>query len=539
MNTRSQIWIIFLTGVGIFLIYSCEKWDFEKASFIEVITVGSLEVGFNSSFLLGDVNGLHKAKITETGFVLSSVAHDEQSLRLDESGILLAVTPLTGDDMTNVNRAFAARATDLNEATKYFFRAYIRLETNEAAYGAIDSFQTSSLTISSPSIIKNFDGCSGEATISVNIAGAMLSPDNSYGIVWSENETDRNPNLASGTQKEATGIDPAGNFVVQMPVHCQTIYFLRGYYITAEGERYGPVKPFTTNAGGSWTPAGDFPEDFNRDLCFQSFSSHAHGFALGRNRTQTKMQLWKFNPENELWDLVSPPPSNTNCIYPTASVGSLLFETERGAFVKYESSDDLWIIVDPVISGGEGTVNLAGFSFLVDPFYYWGTGVNLNENVVYNTVFSAADGGTVLKLPDYPGGARQQTSYFILNGKGYVGLGQDNKGQFFKDFWALDFSNRSWFSVAGFTDEINSNNSFISNGKAYILTGYDVNDQPLPNFYEYDPEGDAWTRLADFGRGDGNADIGFAIDGVIYGGLGISTSGDVRREIWRYVEELR
>ncbi|MDH3652107.1 MAG: hypothetical protein OEQ53_20640 [Saprospiraceae bacterium] len=44
--------------------------------------------------------------------------------------------------------------------------------------------------------------------------------------------------------------------------------------------------------------------------------------------------------------------------------------------------------------------------------------------------------------------------------------------------------------------------------------------------------------LADFGQGDGNADIGFAVGGLIYGGLGIDANREVRREIYRYVPEL-
>ena len=167
--------------------------------------MGSLEVGFNSAFLLGDIQGLRNARITETGFVVSSETSDEQDLRLDQSGIYQAITPESMHNIVDQNRAFAARASELKEATRYFFRAYIKLEDNQTAYGAIDTFQTSSISISNPLMSKNFNGCSGAATITINISGVVPSPDNSYGIVWSNNGTDRNPTLASGTQKVIFG----------------------------------------------------------------------------------------------------------------------------------------------------------------------------------------------------------------------------------------------------------------------------------------------------------------------------------------------
>jgi len=84
-----------------------------------------------------------------------------------------------------------------------------------------------------------------------------------------------------------------------------------------------------------------------------------------------------------------------------------------------------------------------------------------------------------------------------LGNRGYVGLGQDLKGHFFKDFWALDFGTKSWSSIADFPDQIDAPINIIMNGKSYLLTGFDPDDTPIPNFYEYDPQLDQWNR---FGR---------------------------------------
>jgi len=63
-------------------------------------------------------------------------------------------------------------------------------------------------------------------------------------------------------------------------------------------------------------------------------------------------------------------------------------------------------------------------------------------------------------------------------------------------------------------------------GKGYVLTVSDKDGTPNPGFWEYDPTLNVWSRLTDFGHGDGNAVVGFAIDEVISGGLGISATGE-------------
>ncbi|MDH3651412.1 MAG: hypothetical protein OEQ53_17145, partial [Saprospiraceae bacterium] len=92
--TTVQFWItLLLSGMMVLIIPSCDKWDFDRTSFTQVITVGALEIGFNSAFLLGDIEGLKNAQVIETGFVFSSTADNEQNLRLDQEGVDLVTSP--------------------------------------------------------------------------------------------------------------------------------------------------------------------------------------------------------------------------------------------------------------------------------------------------------------------------------------------------------------------------------------------------------------------------------------------------------------
>jgi hypothetical protein len=227
------------------------------------------------------------------------------------------------------------------------------------------------------------------------------------------------------------------------------------------------------------------------------------------------------------------------CEIRPVSANSVLFLANNGVPTKYLTEADEWVPVPISILGEPGRFHLNNFVFKLGETIFWGTGKDLFTPILYREVFTVTDGETKKQLDDFPGLARHKTTYFILGNRGYVGLGQDLEGHLFKDFWALDFISTAWSKKADLPDTFRPSLSFTTNNKAYLLTGYDVEDSPLPNFYEYDPDLDQWTPLADFGNGDGTSDIGFGIDGVIYGGLGISKNGEVRREIWRYIPELK
>ncbi|MDH3650234.1 MAG: hypothetical protein OEQ53_11155, partial [Saprospiraceae bacterium] len=116
------------------LTFACSKWNLERIGFTNVITIGTIEVGSNSAFLIGDIEDIRTTNVVETGFVLSSSADEDASLRLGQPNVVQFRSP--GLDTISNDRAFAARAIELNGSTEYFFRAYVRLEGEEqVAYG--------------------------------------------------------------------------------------------------------------------------------------------------------------------------------------------------------------------------------------------------------------------------------------------------------------------------------------------------------------------------------------------------------------------
>ena len=150
-----------------------------------------------------------------------------------------------------------------------------------------------------------------------------------------------------------------------------------------------------------------------------------------------------------------------------------------------------------------------------------------------------SDLNQIVQIAGMPGEAMHLPVNFILRNKGYVGLGTTENRLIRKDFWVFDFITEDWSRISEFPELISSTAAFAMNGKGYVLTGITENNiNPHPGFWEYDPEADTWTRLADVGSGDGNADVAFVINGVAYGGLGVTSDGEERQEFWRYIPEL-
>ena len=298
MNTLSERFLL-LGLVSLILIFACEKWDFDNASFTNVITVGALEVGFNSAFLLGDIEDLRNARIIETGFIVSESAGNEESLRLNQSGVKLVISP-SPDSVIVEDRAFAARVTDLNTSTRYFFRAYIRLDDNENAYGSIDTFTTSSLIISAPTIRRTFEGCFGTLAVVVSIEGARTAPDQNFGIVWSNNEDDMYASIESGRVLQTTELGQAGNIQLNLSVECSTTYYLRGYYQANNEVTYGPVSAFTTLEGGLWIERPPFPGERRSSPVI--FAIGDQGYLGGGSQLEPDLNdLWTFEEQNSRW----------------------------------------------------------------------------------------------------------------------------------------------------------------------------------------------------------------------------------------------
>ncbi|MCU0440602.1 MAG: IPT/TIG domain-containing protein [Raineya sp.] len=100
---------------------------------------------------------------------------------------------------------------------------------------------------------------------------------------------------------------------------------------------------------------------------------------------------------------------------------------------------------------------------------------------------------------DLPSNAslRYASASFSIGNKGYVGGGRDNDYKILKDFWAYDPATNTWLQKAdasysvptggGYITGKASVVSFVVNGKAYVGTGEDSYSSLRKDFWEYTP----------------------------------------------------
>ncbi|MFH0843070.1 MAG: IPT/TIG domain-containing protein [Bacteroidota bacterium] len=95
-------------------------------------------------------------------------------------------------------------------------------------------------------------------------------------------------------------------------------------------------------------------------------------------------------------------------------------------------------------------------------------------------------------LTTFPGqgSGRAGVVSFVINGKGYVGLGRDenNLNSAYDDFWIYDPASDTWTEITHMPLGGRYNSiSFVVNNKAYIGFGNNSSTIPLKDFYEFDP----------------------------------------------------
>lgn len=205
------------------------------------------------------------------------------------------------------------------------------------------------------------------------------------------------------------------------------------------------------------------------------------------------------------------------------------------------TSDELLNVLSPwsVIKDGDKFYRTGAAAFSINGKGYVGMGENVNSGmwyVVYNDLneFNPAT-GQWKKLADMPAMEREDVIGFSIGDKGYIGLGNNASGFYFTDLWEYDPDTDSWEQKADFPGEARYEPACVVIGeKAYVGLGFTSDDKR--DFWQYDPALDQWTRVSDC-PGSGGGYMGFCIDGKGYFTSGHSGSGVYSGVVWRYDPE--
>jgi N-acetylneuraminic acid mutarotase len=134
------------------------------------------------------------------------------------------------------------------------------------------------------------------------------------------------------------------------------------------------------------------------------------------------------------------------------------------------------------------------------------------------------------QLTSMPSYGRAGTAGFAIGNKVYYGLGDFNYTMQFSDLWEYDPQLDTWTQKADFIGSARVSTTFFSlNGNGYIGLGWSsyVNSSSYNNFYKYDAASNTWTAVSSYpGAATFNA-ISFVINGFAYTGLGGSSGKDI------------
>ncbi len=201
-------------------------------------------------------------------------------------------------------------------------------------------------------------------------------------------------------------------------------------------------------------------------------------------------------------------------------VGSVLFDSHASArsinnMFKFDIPTQTWMEVAPIpgIAPVEASCFVIGDdAYVVNP----DDGTTRRYNQPANTWSLAAT------LPFAP--ERFNSTAFAVNGKGYVGLGygEPSNGVFetFNDWWEYDPATNGWTKKHNFPGgRRNSSAGFAVDGKGYVCSGEKRtgNVDSYPNdLWQYDPTSDTWVQKANM------PGLGFAatgLDGIVNSGV--------------------
>ncbi|KQS27111.1 kelch repeat-containing protein [Dyadobacter sp. Leaf189] len=185
-----------------------------------------------------------------------------------------------------------------------------------------------------------------------------------------------------------------------------------------------------------------------------------------------------------------------------------------------------------------GSARTRSVSFVIGDVGYVGTGYT-NETVARVKDFWAFDASDKIwsQVAPFPGTGRNDATAFVIDGKAYVGTGYDNvttiDNGYKKDFYQFDPATNKWKGIADFPGTRQYATSFVVNNKGYVGLGYNGSNY-YQDFYEYNPTTDKWTEMATFIGGKRAGAFAFTIGGKGYVGCGRSNSSVATNDIYSF-----
>jgi N-acetylneuraminic acid mutarotase len=212
------------------------------------------------------------------------------------------------------------------------------------------------------------------------------------------------------------------------------------------------------------------------------------------------------------------------------------FDGVSNDFYEFDIGTGTWKKLESL--PGEGRANAVAFA--INGKVYVGMGTNYNRKdfpTIYQDFYEYDPSkNTWTKKADFPFKATDQPVSFVINNKGYCGTGNApaQSPNTYSQFYQFDPLTDKWKSVAGMPQSRCRGMAFVIDGKAYVGGGEDDNLAKLNDFYEYDADKNVWTAKKALPIKVARA-AGFEANGDGYMIGGLSSRGDFsENDIYKY-----
>ncbi|CAN5569082.1 hypothetical protein BH11BAC1_BH11BAC1_06730 [soil metagenome] len=168
---------------------------------------------------------------------------------------------------------------------------------------------------------------------------------------------------------------------------------------------------------------------------------------------------------------------------------------------------------------GNGMVGTSFFSINGKGY----VGLGFTTSVIGTTEMYEYDpaGNSWTQKASLPGGARYGCVSLMINNKGYIISGY--KSGLTKEVWEYDPATNMWAQKTNFPGAGRTNAAgFVIGNKGYVGTGY-ASGTSYTDFYEFDPVANSWTQKASYGGSARNTAGAFSIGNKGYLGMGNAT----------------
>ncbi|WKN44961.1 IPT/TIG domain-containing protein [Tunicatimonas pelagia] len=235
------------------------------------------------------------------------------------------------------------------------------------------------------------------------------------------------------------------------------------------------------------------------------------------------LYLWEFDEETISWTKETIP-------FNVQHSGTCVGNGSKGYVYTATSTDNFWEY-DPATTTWTQKPDFPGArrdkptSFSVNGNVYVGLGTDFEPyfEVDYFDFYKFdASLNQWIKVSDFPNDpytrGRTEASTFVIDQAAYVVGGARTTGSY--SAWKYQPSEDQWVSIADFPDARNYTSAFSLDGKGYIANGSPVGGGERKECWEYNPASNTWSPFFDIGHKSRFRGFAFVINGTAYVGGG-------------------